>query len=144
MLLLEAADDGVAPADLQPGLAVVVEREHACDLAANRLRLAGALDLAVNDPVAVLPNDDARVRAKAVDGERQPQHVLAGRSVALTEAEARRGRQREGPAGSDREARHPGYPAWRSRNESTRRHASSEASANSSYRRSKKECGAPS
>ena len=103
-------------ADRKPGVAVVIERQDAGDLASHRLHVPGVVHLPVH-AAAVLAQDDARELAEAVDAERQAKQVgTALVPLAGPEAEARGGPQREGAARHDREgARRHARRFWRSR-----------------------------
>lgn len=95
MALLELADDRVAPADLEPRLAVVIEREDPRDLALDSGGVRVALDLAVDDAGVVLADDHARVPAKVVAAEREPHGCGLGLRASRVRAEAEAREQTE-------------------------------------------------
>lgn len=107
VLALKAPDDPIALTDLQPRLAVVVQRQDPLDLLADRVDVASALQLAVDRPVRALAQQHPRVPREAVDGERQAHRAVPLRSAERpAEPELRRRLQREGPARRDLEVRH--------------------------------------
>ena len=111
VLRLKRADHRIARADLGPAAAVVIERQRARCLAANRLEIVRAVCLAVDGPVGRLPHVDRGAVAPAFDGERHEQAGVRAMSADPGREPTREilgGGQREGADGIDRECLQPG------------------------------------
>ncbi len=100
---LEGAEHRVALAHLEPGPAVVVERQDARDLVAHGGRIPVAVQLAGHDAVGVLAQHDAGVAREAVAREREPHRAVEVTGPRRPEPEPGGPLEREGTGRPDRE-----------------------------------------